>query len=153
MKKNEYKRKILFINPRFQTRFIAFMLSIFAISAIALYSTVWYFFWRLKDLGVKFNIPLDHPFFVFITQQQTLMAQIMVITVVVMFVLIIGYGLVFSHRIAGSIYRLNKEMREIQSVDNYPGLKFRKNDFFPELAKEFTQMIQKFGDKTPKDKP
>ncbi len=140
--KNKLRTRF-FINPRFQTQFIIFMLTISSVSVIAIYTSTWYFFWKLRDMGTLFQIPENHPFFEFIAQQQTLMKQIMITTTAISSFMIISLGILFSHRIVGALSRFENEMNSLNSLENYPGFHFRKTDFFPELGEAFTKMIQR----------
>jgi hypothetical protein len=49
-------------------------------------------------------------------------------------ILAVVSGVLFSHRIAGPIYRLNQQMEKDAKLREVNLVSFRKGDFFPELA-------------------
>lgn len=58
--------------------------------------------------------------------------------------------LTLSNRIAGPIYNLRKTMqRHIDGENNVPPLRFRKNDFWPDLPAAFNAMLEKSSPEHP----
>ena len=57
-------------------------------------------------------------------------------SLVVTLILVIG-GLILSNRVAGPIHRLNTHMNRVSQKETEQPVKFRKGDFFPELADAF----------------
>lgn len=47
-----------------------------------------------------------------------------------------------SHRIAGPLFKLRKFFAQAKEGDLSPNLQFRKADHFPELAKEYNEMME-----------
>jgi nitrogen fixation/metabolism regulation signal transduction histidine kinase len=48
-----------------------------------------------------------------------------------------------SHRFAGPIWRLRREMRRLNEGNTIEPLHFRKNDFWKDLAEDFNGMLQR----------
>ena len=71
------------------------------------------------------------------------------ILIIVLFVLGIFLGVLYLHRIAGPIFRIEKNIKE--SIDNdvieYHPIKLRKKDFFHSLAHNFNQLMEKYRQK------
>ena len=145
MKSN--KRFNFLINPRFQLRFISFMVFTGAAVASVFYASLEYFFHKLNSLGTQFALPADNPFFVFIAQQHMIMNRILILSFSIMFCLIVLFGLIYSHRIAGPIKRLQGEMSRLKSLQDFKNFKFRKGDFFQELPAEFSGMVNRLNKK------
>lgn len=137
------KRKKLLINPRFQTQFVAFSLVICLLVALFFFGSNLYFFHKLRGIGQTFGLANTNPFFTLISQQETMMQKILIFSTSCLLALITLAGLLFSHKISGPLLRLNERMADTSSLDNDNKLRFRKSDFFPELAHEFNQMIDR----------
>jgi len=112
---------------------------------ITVYLLITYGFQRFIELGNSLGLPPEeNVYFQFIKMQQESFNQIILaIALIVGFVLIVG-GLMVSHKIAGPIYRMQKEfsrMRDLPPNELFE-VKFRKGDFFPELAESFNVLVR-----------
>lgn len=145
---NSNRRKKLLINPDFQVKFLKNLLFLNVAVCGVFYMAHAYFFWQGRELGKSINLPPEHVFFRFIDEQQRSMNLISVATMCAVSLLIVGFGLLYSHRIAGPIYRLQKYLRERTEGTETGALYFRQNDYFPELADSVNSYIN-----TKKEKP
>lgn len=59
------------------------------------------------------------------------------------FTTIVGYGLYFTNRIAGPLYRMKIHMENLLENKDAPDLVFRKNDHFKELAVLLNKVVKK----------
>ena len=134
-------RKILVINKSFQYRFLLFTFTVLFVTAIFL------FFSKFQKIGNTIGLSTDHIFFRFISEQQETMNIVFLITILVVTILFGFLGLMFSNWIAGPLYRLNRHMSDIAQGKDIGPVKFRNNDFFPELVISFNQMIKKLKEK------
>ena len=125
------KVKNILILPRFQFKLLSYFIILFIVSAFSLYSTVFYFFWKLADKAKKVGIPDNHVFFEFIGNLKYDMDMTFILFTIFNFILLIGIGLIISHRIAGPIKKLLNYLDE----EPFPQRDFvlRKRDFFKEL--------------------
>jgi len=128
------RRKKLLINPDFQVKFIKNLLFLNVAVCTIFYLGHAYFFWEGRELGRSINLPMDHVFFRFLDEQQRTMNVISVATMTLVSGLIIAFGLVYSHRIAGPIYRLQKYLRAKSDGTEKGQLFFRQHDYFKEIA-------------------
>lgn len=55
------------------------------------------------------------------------------------------YSLVFSHRIAGPIYRINAVLRQMLRGETIAEVKFRKNDYFQPTAELLMELSRKLS--------
>ena len=121
----------LLIHPKFQFKLISYFIGLFLISTICLYSTTFLFFYRLKEKALNVGIPEGHIFFKFVGNQQHDLDMLFLGLAVFNFFLLIGVGFAISHRIAGPIYKLKKQLSLISKESGE--FKLRETDFFQEL--------------------
>ena len=140
--KNSKARKVILINKPFQYSILGWF-SFFSIVLISIfYTSVWYFFYNLKNEAASVGIPADHIFFTFINEQKSNMESVFIITSIFALIFILFGGLVISHKVAGPIYRLTKHLRN-HDKNNIVPVTFRKKDYFPELEEAFNEFIEK----------
>ena len=136
-------RKIYLINKPFQLRFIGFICVVNVLTVTVFYVSNLLFFRTFTEMGRSFGLPADHAFYVFISQQQSIMNKIFLISGILFTLLLFVFGIYYSHRIAGSLYRLNKHLLSLSESLSLEDLKFRKNDFFQEIPDSFNQFLKK----------
>jgi len=112
IKNGHSKRKKLLVNRHFQLSFIGVMAGSAFLVMITTYLANSYFFWKFGKLGMDLHLAADHAFFQFLKNQQILMSGIFLVNSLVVFTLLITLGLVFSHRIAGPLYKLQKHLQK-----------------------------------------
>jgi len=140
-------RKKILINPYFQLRFI-FIISFTAFAGIfILYLANYFFFDHLIQEGISMDLPTEHSYFYFIQEQKELLSKIFILTSLGVFLIIFFLGLYYSHRIAGPLHYMNKQMQEIAQGNEIKELSFRKKDYFKELAPSFNAVIEYLGNK------
>lgn len=139
------KRKHFFINPRFQFIFILFTVSLCLLNTFLFYLNNYLFFHRFQSLGQSFGISPQDPFFQFISEQQIIMSGMFIVTSFVDLVLILSLGTLFSHRVSGPLYRLKIHLQSLSVGEVKPTqeVRFRKGDFFPELAESLNSYLKK----------
>jgi sensor histidine kinase YesM len=140
--KPSYARKVYLINPKFQWTMIRWTMLLALLISAAYYLSNVFFFKQLAKLGANANLPPDHIFYQFVSQQQLKMSIIFLCTSLIVAMVVIGFGIITSHRIAGPIYRMCKHLNE-SDPKAAPNVKFREKDFFPELADSFNSFMAK----------
>lgn len=135
--------KNFLINPKFQFKFLTYFIVLFFITTVSLYSTTFLFFYRMKQKALNVGIPDGHVFFKFLSNQKHDLDTLFIGLAVFNFLLLISVGFVISHRIAGPIFKLKKQMGQATpELDEY---KLRETDFFQELeplVKELKEKIK-----------
>jgi len=129
-------RKKYIINPEFQWKMIRWMAALSAVTSLIYLASNYVFFMHLKEMGMEQKLPPDALYFKFLEQQEWQMGVIFLITTAVSVAIIVGFGVFASHRIAGPIYRMCQHLRSTDP-QRHEQVKFRKGDFFPELADSF----------------
>lgn len=144
---NKYKRTTLIINPRFQMIFLTFMIATSFFIIFEVYLANSYFFWKFQQLGENLHLTPDNIFFQFLRQQKNSMNWIFVALSVTVFVSLTILGLIFSHRIAGQIHHLKTHLLKSAKTGTLETIKFRKRDFFHEIATAYNAMVSKMNSK------
>jgi len=136
------RRKVILINPRFQVMFMSYMVVMTAVAIGIFYGANVYFFNEFRQMGMALGLPGDHVFFQFLTEQRTRMNVIFGVGSLCAFGALSLSGLFLSHRVAGPLYRLNKHMKDVAAGRTLRDVKFRKKDFFPELADSYNDQLK-----------
>ena len=68
---------------------------------------------------------------------------ILLIGLPVISILLLFWGLVISHRIAGPVYRLEQDLKKIAEGDFSLRIKLRKKDEFASIAKAINKVLDK----------
>ena len=135
-----YKRKYL-INLRFQLNFIAYTIFVALTVILAVFLTSNYFFDTFMERGVNLGLDKGHVFFTFLEQQKQYMTKLLLGLSSFYFLVLTIFGILYSHRVAGPIHRLNNHMRSVAVDEVIEPVKFRKNDFFQELAESYNSQF------------
>lgn len=141
------QRKIYLINPAFQMRFVAFSIISSLVVILLVAGMQYYFFHHYQTLGIKNGIPSDHIFFEFLSEQRNFITIALVILAAVITIFQVTLGVLFSHRVAGPLYRMNRHMQEITAGGEPSTFQVRDGDYFTELADNFNAMIVKMEKK------
>jgi signal transduction histidine kinase len=122
------KRKSYLVNPQLQFKLLRLIVISMLLPAIVIVGSTFYFLlvvlrkYVLTEVIVKTTIILGLCLFI-----------------VAIFVL--TWGLVFSNRIAGPLYRLERELDKIREGNLSRRLKFRKHDEFHFLAEAINKLL------------
>lgn len=135
------KRRTFLINPRFQLTFLGFMFLISILVILSVYFANLYFFWKFNEIGISLQLKQDHVFFNFLKKQKVIMNWIFFFLSFGLFFILSAIGLLFSHQIAGPIYRIQKHLLRTKETKVFSKIKFRKRDFFQELAEAYNQHL------------
>ena len=110
------------------------------VSAI-FYAAQMFFFWKTNQAGVTEGLPADHVYFQFIAEQQRTMTWVFLSTALAVSGLLVLFGLVYSHRIAGPLYHLRNYLKARSQGRIQEPLAFRTNDYFQEVAESVNEYI------------
>ncbi len=145
MAKNQ--RKVYLINPSFQLRVTSYFIILAVINILVFYGCVYYFFDMFISKGAELGLPKNHALFLFMKEQLGQMTSVFIFTSLITVFIILVAGVIISHRIAGPMYRLNKDLKEMAKNQELKSLKFRKKDFFQEIPEAFNQVVESFKNK------
>lgn len=133
--------KNLLIYPKFQFTLLLSFISLTVVNIILFYLSTQYFFSVFRDKGAELGIPPQHIFFRFVSQLEGEMNVIFLIATIISLVLLTVIGLVISHRIAGPLYRLSKDLGQMRANGKFQKITFRKGDYCLDLAKDFNEVV------------
>lgn len=132
-------RKNFLINPFFQVRFVIFMIIVSTISmgmTFIMFKLCFQEFYQLADSS---NLANNHPFRDLIQYQEGQFVTFFIILAVSNVILITLMGLWMSHRIAGPIYRITKNLLD----PNFGGkISTREDDYFKELPEAINRVLK-----------
>lgn len=128
------REKKFLINTDFQVQFIASLLLISIVSMSIIYLANDYFFHSYISKGQALHLPPDHPFFLMIHEQKRFMTKVFVGVALSISSVAILWGLFYSHKIAGPLYRLQRYFSEAAAGSTQLNkIYFRDDDFFQEV--------------------
>ena len=138
------KKSSLLINPKFQWTLIGYAAFIASLILLAVYGLFSYGFHEFVQIGTQAGLPTDHVYFQFIRMQETTFLRVIAAIALLIAVILIVGGLIISHKIAGPVYRMQKELNAMSELDpvELRNINFRKGDFFPELAEAFNGLVK-----------
>jgi hypothetical protein len=142
------ERKFL-ININFQMQFMLSLILISIISMSIIYLANDYFFQTYIHKGEVLNLPPDHPFFLMIQEQKSFMTKVYFLVAGSISGIACLWGLFYSHKIAGPLYRLNKYFEEAAASGTPLEKKvyFREDDFFQEVPESINKYIDGVNEK------
>ncbi len=140
--KKPFKRKIYLINPEFQVSFIKYILSLLVVVTAVFYGAISLLFWTFAEKGRKLGLNPEHIFFSFLKEQRDTMDLIFLGTTILTALVIIGFGLFLSNRVAGPIHRLKLFLADYKTNKSGTPVKFREKDYFQDLAESVNEALE-----------
>lgn len=147
------QRKVYLINPNFQLRVTLYFIGLAVLNIAIFYGCIRYFFNIFQSKGIEVGIPKNHVFFMFIDDQVAQMNTVFIVSAIITVALLLIAGILISHRIAGPMYRLNNDLRQMAENKELKTLKFRKKDFFQEIPEAFNLVVDSFDEEKGKEEP
>ena len=105
------------------------------------------FFRNMEHEALSVGLTRDNPYFDFLHEQKSALSILYFTVSGLVFVVMMGLGILYSHRIAGPLYQLDRKMRRIASGEEPSPLQFRRRDQFVELAESFNAMLVKLRER------
>lgn len=137
---NHYYNKKYIVNPKFQYWFLGCTLGIFLLCFACFYLGQYFFFdeflSRAKDLG----LPENHAFYTLLSGQKAVMDKILFGVGAGLFSILFISNLLISNRVAGPLFRLERELRGMVRKGKIHKIIFRENDFFQEIPDMFNEL-------------
>lgn len=137
------RRKRWLINPAFQLSFLGYTVGVSFVVGAIYYGATRYFFAEFASQAVEAGIPPGHIFFVFLDSQRATMDALFIISSVLILGVLTGLGLYLSNRVAGPIHNAQEYLLRVAAGQETGSLRFRKKDYFHELAEAINESLQK----------
>lgn len=143
----KYQRKQLLINPQFQIKILNYVTGL-NLTLLAIFTSVnLMFFERMKAQGISAGLPENHIYFEFLKSQRKDMFIIFLIGAALSVIIIYWFGFYISNKIAGPIYNATRNMERMIRGEKIMKIRFRKGDFFPELADKINELVDALTNK------
>ncbi len=141
------RRKKYLINPKFQYRFILATLIPNVASLVLFYVMIDLYFIKLIRDGKDLGLPEEHPYFMLLRDQSLLMNKVFIVVAICTTLFFLIWGVIFSHKIAGPLYRLRAHFDENAGSREMRKLSFRPGDFFLEIPEAYNRWLDSFQKK------
>lgn len=138
-------RSMVFVQPRFQLTFLAFV-GLCTEGALAAWGTTVYLSWRNLEKAAQ-GLPATHPVLQALDLQKENLISTFVIVALFSALVVISFGLAFSHRAAGPMVKLRKHLTQVVQGETLEDVQFRQDDFFKEVAEIFNQHMAQVREK------
>lgn len=134
MTDNFHPRKQLVVKQDFQYRYAAMiLLVVFLFTNLSILIAYLLFLNEAVVAWMRETFQLD--------QTWQIMVPILGVAQVLGFIITAGVATIVSHRIAGPLYRLERDLEELSSGDFSLTVRFRKGDEFQEIAEAMNAMV------------
>ncbi len=134
---NKEKRKIKLINRRFQLQLMAKFILLNSL-ILSLFGILIYIFFKSE---INANLASAHTAYTDMSQMiLPIVLTLSILNIIVTAIVIASMILLWSHKIAGPLYRLNVAAQEVAKGNLAPLSRFRDTDQLQELSSSFSGM-------------
>lgn len=146
-RKPTFWRRQYFINPEFQGSFIQMVIGTALLINLVLYGANIYIFFKFNAYGESLNFDQKRQFYEFFQNQILSLNKVFLISGAIVFAILVVYGLLMSHKVAGPVYNLELQLKKIQKLENLDNVhqlkatSFRKTDYFQDVAEEYNKAL------------
>ncbi len=149
-----YKRKVVLIDKDFQLKFIGrFILMVFLISLLIAVSLYGFYYFKYKAGGIsltRFIVEMGNYSTsekgMFMTDRFELILVPLAIVFLAFILLSFIFGIIYSHKLAGPIYRLEKSLIQIIEGERDFEVRLRKGDQFQKFEILLNKLIKKLNE-------
>ena len=150
------KRKVVLLDKDFQLQFIGrFILMIFLISIVIAVCLYGFYYFKSKAGGIsltRFIVEMgnyaDNEKGMFMTDRFELILVPLAVAFLAFILLSFVFGLVYSHKLAGPVYRLEKSLIQIIEGERDFEVRLRKGDQFQKFEILLNKLIKKLNDES-----
>jgi methyl-accepting chemotaxis protein len=140
--KKKYRRRIYFIEKKFQTKFIVRFCLLVIVASVLTGGLLYLLTARSTTVSIVDSRVVVRTTADFLLP---LLVQTVIVATVVVGIASVFFTMVASHKIAGPVYRFKKVMQALGEGDFSRGFHIRQYDQLQELANDFNEMIGKVG--------
>jgi hypothetical protein len=141
-----FKRSKTLIIPQLQLSLVMGALLIFIAAAVIFFATANIVFMKIEELAFTAGLDKNQIFMTDLKSLENTTAIIYGITVLTGITIIFLGGLRLSHRVAGPIYVLNRQIESFCRGELPTDLKFRKGDFLIDIQDNFNKLMIRYRD-------
>lgn len=133
------RRRVYLINPQFQLRFSIYVCVLIFCSSIIYPFSIYELMDKFINFAIKYS-PEDRDKLEEQRQNIIMILSLLQICFTAAFFIVCIF---FSHKIAGPLYKMKLHLNSLKEGKNLGTLFFRKGDYFPELAQDYNEAIDK----------
>ena len=130
------------IHPKFQLMFSSSLVLIALIAALIVGILIRKLIYANNLIFVKYNVHLQPEFLSLLAKERHLVLIIWIGSFLVISVFLFFAGIFLSHKMAGPLYALTREMTKLKNGDYTAYLGLRRRDEFKELKIPFNQWVE-----------
>ena len=131
------RRKQYFIKKRLQFKYLLFVFSAMLLPTLVCGTALYYLIWQTVAAEVAVPEAIAESLIPALEKVN----MILLITLPIIFVVMLLLAIIISHRIAGPIYRIEKELAEISKGDYSRRIKLRSRDELQEIAEGVNSLL------------
>lgn len=132
------KRKKYFVKKTLQVRYLLFVLLAMTIPTIVCCGALYYFIWQ----SVAAEIAIPEAIAEQLIPALTKVNLVLLVAIPLVFFIMLFFSIIISHRIAGPLYRLEKELKAIALSGDYTKrITFRRRDEIREIADSVNELL------------
>ena len=139
------------IEPKFQLLFSGILVLIAFVSALLVGFIIYLLIYANNLIFIKYNVHTSPEYLSLLFRQGRLVVFAWIGSFFAVAVILFIIGIFLSHRIAGPLYALMREMKKLKEGDLSAHLELRTHDEFSEIKEPFNQWVEKFRSMTHKD--
>jgi len=142
--KQKYERKILLVNPSFQFSFMSQTLLMTLVVLFVVYMFKVFMMWDLRRVALESGIA-ENSEFMRVLDYRSITSDIgFAVLAVILTIVMLGWTLWVSHRVAGPIHRIRNEIKKIIDGQPLQRIGIRDHDYFHELKESVNLLIEYF---------
>lgn len=134
-------RRLFLVDKKFQYSFILNTILLSGMVITIIFISLQIYFRRAYNKGIELQFPTSHPYFEMLNELKNYMNWVFIWTSLFVIVFIVGFGIRFSHRIAGPLHHLKSFIRDILEGRDPKPLAFRNTDYFSDLPELINKLI------------
>lgn len=132
------RRKRYFVKKRLQFKYLLFVLLAMIVPTLVCGGALYYLIWQT----IAAEIALPEVIAENLVPALYKVNIILFISLPLIFLVMLLLSIVISHKIAGPVYRLERELKEISEGDYSRRIKFRSNDELQEIADGINKILE-----------
>lgn len=132
------RRKRYFVKKKLQFKYLLFVLLAMIVPTLICGAVLYYLIWQTIAAEIAIPEALSENLIPALDKVNMMLLILLPLVFIVMLLL----SIFISHRIAGPIYRLERELKEISKGDYSCRIKFRSNDELQEIADGINELLE-----------
>ena len=129
------------VQPKFQLLFSGILAGIALIVAVAVGAIIYVLIYSHNLIFVKYNVHTSPEFLDLLIRQGKMVTTTWILSFSAVAIILFVAGIFLSHRMAGPLYALLREMKKIKEGKLNARLTLRKRDEFKNLKSPFNQWV------------